>query len=106
MLADRGVRLEDAHKYVERALEMEPENPAYLDSLGWIYFRLGNFFQAEEYLTKAIAGAGAEPVMHDHLGDVYFQQGKRVEAMQQWKTALELNPDDEKIRDKLDQFEP
>ena len=106
MLADRGIRLQEALELVKRALEINPQNSNYLDSLGWIYFRQGKLSQAEEYLVKAIDRSGDEPVLYDHLGDVYLQQGRQTEAIRQWKTALELNPDDEKIRDKLDQLEP
>jgi tetratricopeptide (TPR) repeat protein len=102
MLADRGVQLEQAQEFIERALEMEPENAAYLDSMGWICYRLGKLPLAEEYLVKAIAESGDEAVMYDHLGDVYLRQGRQAEAVEQWRKALELNPDDQTIREKLE----
>jgi len=100
------VRLEAAREFIERALEIEPESAIYLDSMGWVYFRQGKLLLAEEYLAKAILGSGDEAVMFDHLGDVYLQQGRLAEAIQKWQSALELNPYDEKIKDKLDQYEP
>src|SRR6185436_9545992 len=88
MLADRNVRLEEAHQMIKKALELDPENGAYLDSLGWVYFRQGNLMEAESILIRAIQKMGKDPTVHDHLADVYFKQGKIKEAVAQWQNSI------------------
>jgi tetratricopeptide (TPR) repeat protein len=88
MLADRNVRLEEAHELISRALEMEPNNGAYLDSLGWVNFRLGKLEEAENNLRDAIARVSRDPIVYDHLGDVFMKQGKLKEAIAQWERSV------------------
>ncbi len=88
MLADRNVRLSEAHDMVRKALDLDPHNGAYLDSLGWVYFRQGKLAEAEDYLKRALAKASRDPTIHDHLGDVYLQQGRLKEAVGEWERAL------------------
>lgn len=88
MLADRNVRLEEAQKLISQALELDPDNGAYLDSLGWAYYRLNKLPEAENLLVQALARIGKDPTVHDHLGDVYFKQGKLREAIGQWQQSL------------------
>jgi tetratricopeptide (TPR) repeat protein len=88
MLADRGVKLEEALGLIKRAVEMEPSNGAYMDSLGWAYFRLGKYDQAEEELVKASQRIGTDPTVHDHLGDVYQKTGRLKLAIAHWERAL------------------
>ena len=112
MLADRNVRLEEAQKLVSRAVELEPQNGAYLDSLGWVYYRQNRLTEAETMLRKALDRIGKDPTVHDHLGDIYFKQGKTREAITQWQASLEewdasagtdTDPSDvAKVRNKLE----
>ena len=88
MLADRNVRLDEAEKMVSRAVELDPQNGAYLDSLGWVYYRQDKLVQAETYLRRALERIGKDPTVHDHLGDVYFKEGKIREAITQWQASL------------------
>jgi tetratricopeptide (TPR) repeat protein len=88
MLADRNVRLTDALKYIQTAVDMEPNNPAYLDSLGWAYFRTGDLAKAEEYLRRAVEGFSKDPTVHDHLADVYAKQGNFKDAITHWQLSL------------------
>jgi tetratricopeptide (TPR) repeat protein len=88
MLADRNMKLEEAHKLISRAVELDPQNGAYLDSLGWVYFRQNQLDQAEASLRKAIERMSTDPTVHDHLGDVYLKQGKVKEAITQWQASL------------------
>jgi len=88
MLADRNVRLEEARSLIARALELEPQNGAYLDSMGWVYFRMGKLEEAETYLLRALEKTSRDPAIHDHLGDVYYKQGKLKEAIAQWELSL------------------
>src|ERR671935_1547634 len=89
MLADRGVRLEEALGYIKKAVQLDPANGAYLDSLGWAYFRLGNYDIAEEQLRKASERMGSDPTVQDHLGDLYQKTGRLKLAAAHWERALE-----------------
>jgi len=89
MLADRNVRLQEAKELITKALEEDPNNGAYLDSLGWVYYRLGQLDQAEEYLRRSLEKITKDPVVHDHLGDVYAKQGNLKDAIAQWQLALQ-----------------
>ena len=88
MLADRGDRLPEAQQLISKALELEPNNYAFLDSLGWVYFRMNKLDLAEKQLTRSIQLSAKDPTIHDHLGDVYFKQGKIKEAVAQWQSSL------------------
>jgi tetratricopeptide (TPR) repeat protein len=88
MLADRGVKLDEALTMIRKAVQLEPTNYAYLDSLGWTYFRLGQYSQAEENLTRAISRGANDPTVHDHLGDVYEKTGRLKLAAAQWELSL------------------
>ena len=89
MLADRNLRLEEAHQLVSKAVELDPQNGAYLDSLGWVFFRQNRLDQAESQLRRALDKIGNDPTVHDHLGDVLLKMGKVKEAIAQWQTSLQ-----------------
>lgn len=88
MLADRNVRLQEALELIKKALDNDPGNGAYLDSLGWVYYRLGRYPEAEAQLKLALDKTSRDPTVHDHLGDVYYKQGKIREAIAQWQASL------------------
>lgn len=88
MLADRNIRLDEAQGFVSKALEKEPNNGAYLDSLGWVYYRQNKLPEAEAKLREALESMSRDPTVHDHLGDVYFREGKIREAISQWQNSL------------------
>ncbi len=88
MLADRNVRLPEALEMVQKAVSMEPSNGAFLDSLGWVYYRLNRLDDAAENLRQSIARSGRDATVHDHLGDVYNSQSKLKEAIAQWERAV------------------
>jgi tetratricopeptide (TPR) repeat protein len=89
MLADRNIRLPEAHALIKKALEYDPHNGAYLDSLGWVMYRMDKLAEAEELLLRALERAKRDPAIHDHLGDVYSRQGRLKEAIVQWQSALQ-----------------
>ena len=88
MLADRGVELDQALAMIQKAVKLEPTNYAYLDSLGWAYYRLGQYAQAEDNLQRAISRGADDPTVHDHLGDVYEKTGRLRQAAAQWELSL------------------
>lgn len=91
MLADRGVRLEESVKYIQKALQTEPNNGAYLDSLGWAYYKMNRLDLAELNLEKAVKLAD-DPTIHEHLGRVYLDEGKKHQAEKEWERALQEAP--------------
>jgi len=90
-LADRGVRLDEAETLIRRALDIRPDNPYYLDSLAWVYYRQGRVEDAVVVQQKALAKLHDDPVMHEHLGDMFRNLGKRRKAAEEYHKALELN---------------
>jgi tetratricopeptide (TPR) repeat protein len=91
MLADKGekgVRLPEALKLIKRAVDLEPNNGAYLDSLGWVYFKLGEYEAAEENLRQAVQRDQTDPTVHDHLGELYEKTGRIRLAAAQWEMSL------------------
>jgi tetratricopeptide (TPR) repeat protein len=88
MLADRNVRLEEAQDLIKKAVAQEPNNGAYLDSLGWVFYRLNKLPEAEQHLRRALEVMSRDATVHDHLGDVYFREGKIREAILQWQNSL------------------
>jgi tetratricopeptide (TPR) repeat protein len=88
MLADRGVRLEEAFTMIKKAVDLEPANYAYLDSLGWVYYKMGKYDLAESNLLKASQHANTDPTVQDHLGDLYQKTGRLKLAAAHWERAL------------------
>ena len=88
MLADRGERLQESVELIKRALDVDPNNGSYLDSLGWAYFKLRDFDLAENYLRKASEQLIYNSVIQDHFGDVLFEQLRYEEAIEAWERAL------------------
>jgi tetratricopeptide (TPR) repeat protein len=89
MNADRGVQLEESLNYIKEAVSLDPTNGAYLDSLGWAYFKLGKYDLAEENLAKASLRMGSDPTVQDHLGDLYQKTGRLKLAAAHWERAVE-----------------
>jgi len=112
MNADRGVKLEESLNYIKQALTFEPNNGAYLDSLGWAYFKLGKYDMAEENLNKAAVHMGSDPTVQEHLGDLYQKTGRLKlaashwdRAVQEWNKTVPAEQDSEafaKVQQKLD----
>lgn len=111
MLAERGERLEESTELVRRALEIDPGNPAYLDSLGWAYFKLRRFDLAEPPLRRASEALPTNSVVQAHWGELLFELGRYEEAVAAWQRALagdreDLDPEEvrrkiERARDRL-----
>ena len=90
---DRGVRLKEAMAMVEKAVAANPRSGAMVDSLGWAYFKLGDYPRAVEKLEAAVELDAGDPEVNDHLGDAYWKAGRKDEALFQWRRVLTLNPD-------------
>jgi tetratricopeptide (TPR) repeat protein len=96
-LADQTDRLQEARGYIKQALEMKPESPAVLDSMGWVEYRLGNLQAALKHLEKA-AEISDDAEIASHLGEVLWVMGQQERALQIWKAALKREPNNRFIR--------
>jgi len=91
--ADAGKNLDKAAVMIRKALTNQPNNEAFLDSLGWVYYKQGDFKQAITYLNQAVGmPGGREPELLSHLGDALYRAGKKDEAIDRWSRALDLVP--------------
>src|SRR5580692_2195777 len=106
MLADRNVRLDEALSLIQRAVKQEPNNGAYLDSLGWAYLKQGKLSEAEENLQKAAAKSAHDPTVLGHLAEVYLKMGQTERAaalmeraLSEWQRALPADYEAEKVTD-------
>ena len=89
MLADRNVKLPEALSLITKALDKEPNNGAYLDSLGWVYYKMNRLQEAEENLRQALIRTPRDGTVHDHMGDVLLKESKVREAIAQWQLSLQ-----------------
>ncbi len=99
-LADRTDRHQEALQLIKQAYQLNPDDPAILDSLGWVNFRLGNLSEAEALLRKALQRFPDHEVAA-HLGEVLWTKGERSEARAVWSKALKLQPDSQILRETL-----
>ncbi|MCM8796745.1 MAG: tetratricopeptide repeat protein [Candidatus Omnitrophica bacterium] len=100
LYVDQNKNLQQAGEMIQKALEIEPNNGAYVDSLGWLYFRKGEFQEALKHLERA-STLLPDPAIYDHLGDVYFKLNDSVKAKLNWEESLKLDPQQEKIKEKI-----
>jgi len=98
--ADRNLRLPEARKLIERALELAPEDAYIIDSMGWVLYRMGNLKGAAEYLRRAYLGR-PDAEIGAHLGEVLWQMGARAEAEHVWQEALKSSPENETLQKTL-----
>ena len=88
MLVDKNIRVAEGLAMIQKALDLDPQNGAYLDSIGWAYYRMDKLDDAAKYLKMAVEKTSKDPTVHDHLADVYFKQGKFKEAIATWERSL------------------
>jgi tetratricopeptide (TPR) repeat protein len=102
MWADHNMNLDEAETMIRRALQAEPNNASYLDSLGWVEFRKGQFDRALNNLLQAAKTAPREdPVVFEHIGDTYLKLNRSREALEAWQKALSLDPKNKNLADKI-----
>ena len=103
MFAERGENLDEAVQLITKALELEPDNGYFIDSLGWAYFQQGRYPEALDQLKRAVAKAKEEdPVIFEHLGDAYAKNGLNDEALTAWEKALQLDPNADGVKKKVE----
>ena len=100
-LGERGIHLDRALEMAKKAVSIEPENGAFLDTIGWIYFKTGDYEKAKEFIQKAITKREESAVVVEHLGDVYFKLGNIEKAREYWNQALQKDPDNKELKQKI-----
>ncbi len=94
---DQGINLDEGMKMIKRAVEQRPDDGYIVDSLGWAYYRIGNYEDAVKHLERAIDLKPEDPTINDHLGDAYWRIGRTLEAKFQWAHARDLKPEPEEL---------
>jgi tetratricopeptide (TPR) repeat protein len=103
MWAEHNMHLGEAEQMIRRALKKDPNNGAYLDSLGWVEFRSGKFEEALTDLQRAAQSMTRDdPVVFEHMGDTYLKLNRVAKAVEAWQKALALNPQNHNVADKID----
>src|SRR6202521_293912 len=94
---DQGINLDEGMKMIKRAVDQRPDDGYIVDSLGWAYYRIGNYEDAVKNLERAIDLKPEDPTINDHLGDAYWRIGRTLEAKFQWAHARDLKPEPEEL---------
>ena len=94
---DQGINLDEGMKLIKRAVDQRPDDGYIVDSLGWAYYRIGNYEDAVKNLERAIDLKPEDPTINDHLGDAYWRIGRTLEAKFQWAHARDLKPEPEDL---------
>ena len=105
-LSERGLDLQKALKMAQLAVELDPKNSAYLDTIGWVYFKLGEYKNAETYVKEALSmrsqpSDGSPATLEEHLGDIYAKMGDTKKAVEFWEKALGHNPQSMELKEKI-----
>ena len=103
MWAEQNIHLDEAEDAVKRALQLDPDNGAYLDSMAWVEYRQGKYDQALEHLKRAVENLPREDaVVFEHLGDVYLKLNRMSQALEAWQKAKTLDPSNKDLAAKID----
>lgn len=94
---DQGMNLDEALDMIKKAVELRSDDGYIVDSLGWVYYKLGRYEEAVGELEKAVTLRPEDPLINDHLGDAYWRVGRRLEAKFQWNHARDLKPEEEEL---------
>jgi tetratricopeptide (TPR) repeat protein len=95
---DQGIHLDDGMSMIKRSVDQRPDDGYIVDSLGWAYYRLGNYDEAVKNLERAVELKPVDPTINDHLGDVYWKVDRVLEAKFQWSHARDLKPDPDELK--------
>jgi tetratricopeptide (TPR) repeat protein len=101
-LAERGLQLDRALQMAKEAVNQQPDNQSYLDTYGWVYYKLGNYEEAAKWIQKAIDLGSTSAVVNEHLGDIYFKMSDKGRAMLYWQKALQLDSSNQSLREKIE----
>jgi tetratricopeptide (TPR) repeat protein len=103
MWAEHNLHLDEAEEMIGRALQLDPNNGAYLDSLGWLYYRKGKYEEALNELLRAVQNLKSDdPIVFDHIGDTYSKLNRIAQALEFWQKAIALDPGNKLLADKIE----
>ena len=105
MFAELNKNIPEAEQLLNRALAVEPTNPAFLDSLGWVYYRQGRFREALVKITHALNQQPEDAVMFDHLGDIHLALGDVPKALDAWRKSAKIDPKNQEVQEKIRRHE-
>ena len=100
--AEKGVKLDEAEKFIKRALKVKPTSGYIVDSLGWVYFKKGNVDEALKTLEKANDLVSDDPIITEHLGDAYMEKGMKERALEVYERSLKLDPKRVDVQKKME----
>jgi len=100
--AEQGVNLDRAEEMVKKALRLKPRDGYIIDSLGWVYFKKGDYKKAVRHLEEAEAYASEDPLIKEHLGDAYLKADLKDRALEMYERALVLEPDKDELKKKIE----
>lgn len=102
-LAERSMKLDEALTLAKRAVDLEPQNPSFLDTLGWVYFQLNEYESAREWIKKSMDAGSQSAAVYEHYGDVLLKLDAPDEAVDHFESALELGGDETRLTEKIEQ---
>ena len=95
---ERNYKIDEAFKMLEKAYDETEDDPYITDSIGWAYYKIGNYEIAEEYLKKAVELLPGDPVINDHYGDVLWKLNRRLQAKYIWQNVMDLEKTEKKMK--------
>ena len=98
---EKGIKIEESLKMLEKANELKSNDPYIIDSLGWALFKLERYKESKEYLQLAVRLMPEDPIVNDHYGDVLWKNGKEIQARYYWKYVLGLEKTEKDLKEKL-----
>jgi Tfp pilus assembly protein PilF len=101
-LSERGIRLDDALRMIKIAIAADSTNSSYLDTMGWVYFKLKKYDLAKEYIKKALDSGGESATTLEHLGDIEYKMGNKKEAKALWQKAYKLDTSNTDLKSKIE----
>lgn len=103
-LSVREIKLDKALAMAKKAIQKDPKNANFLDTIGWIYFKLKDYEFARDYISRSLEVNSGSAVVNDHLGDVYEAMKDKTNALKYWKKAYELSPNSQNIKEKIEKY--
>ena len=103
-LSVRGIKLDKALVMAKKAVQKDPKNANFLDTIGWIYFKLKDYEFAKDYIIRSLEVNANSAVVNDHLGDVYEAMKDNTNALKYWQKAYELSPNSQNIKEKIEKY--
>ena len=98
---ERDYKIDEAMRMLEKAYSMESDDPYIIDSIGWAYYLIDNYLEAEKYLKRAVELMPDDPIVNDHYGDILWKLGRKIQARYFWKNVLSFDDAEDDIKDKV-----